>query len=135
MTLEKKSGNSTRFFCVLCADGSLRLVTVGVAASFQLQLGTLQKTHDGMGGTAPWLPRRLRGYRLSEKILTLLRPRGERLLQGIEKLLRPRLALLSDVALLRMTSVVVLLMGVVMFLPLPFMNSLPVAAVQNSLPA
>lgn len=87
------------------------------------------------GRTAPWLPRRLRSYRLSEKILTLLRPRGERLLEGIEKLSRPRLAPLSDVALLRMTSVVVLLMGVVMFLPLPFMNSLPVAAVQNSLPA
>jgi len=89
-------------------------------------VGSLQMA---WGRTAPWLPRRLRSYTLSERILALLRTRGERILQGIEKLSRPRLAPLSDVALLRMASVVVFLMGVVMFLPLPFMNSLPAVSV------
>lgn len=81
------------------------------------------------GRTAPWLPRRVRAYSLSEKVVTLLRTRGVRLLQGIERLSRPRFAPFSDVTLLRLASVVVLMMGVVMFLPLPFMNSLPAISV------
>ncbi|MCS6830577.1 MAG: exopolysaccharide biosynthesis protein [Armatimonadota bacterium] len=81
------------------------------------------------GRTTPWLPKRLRAYSLSEKTVNLLRTRGVRLLQSIEKLSRPRLTPFSDVTLLRLASAVVLLMGVIMFLPLPFMNSLPALSV------
>ncbi|MCS6950830.1 MAG: exopolysaccharide biosynthesis protein [bacterium] len=89
-------------------------------------LGSLQMA---WGRLTPWLPRRMRAYVLSERSVTILRTRGVRLLRGIEKLSRPRLAPFSDVVLLRLASVLVFLMGVVMFLPLPFMNSLPALSV------
>lgn len=89
-------------------------------------VGSLQMA---WGRTTPWLPRRLRLYKLPEGVRNVLRTRGVRLLQGIERLSRPRLAPFRDETLLRATSVVILLMGVIMFLPLPFMNSLPAISV------
>lgn len=73
----------------------------------------------------PWLPRRLSDYRLSRRAVEGLRHRGVSLLQRVERFSRPRWTPLGDESLLRACSVVVLLMGVVLFLPLPFLNTLP----------
>lgn len=81
------------------------------------------------GRRVPWLPARVRSYVLSERVVCLLRERGVRLLRVMEKLSRPRWVPFDDFMLLRLTSIVVLLMGIVMFLPLPFMNSLPALSV------
>jgi hypothetical protein len=77
------------------------------------------------GRRRPWLPRRVSDYRLSQRAVEGLRSRGVSLLQRVERFSRPRWTPLSDEALLRACSVVVLLMGVVLFLPLPFLNTLP----------
>lgn len=89
-------------------------------------IGALQMA---WGRRVPWLPARLQAYVLSEKVIRLLREHGVRLLRGVEKLSRPRWAPFGEKVLLRLASVVVLLMGIVMFLPLPFMNSLPALSV------
>lgn len=77
------------------------------------------------GRRRPWLPRRLSEYRLSPRAAERLRTGGVSVLQRVERFSRPRWTPLSDEALLRASSVVVLLMGVVLFLPLPFLNTLP----------
>jgi len=77
------------------------------------------------GRRQPWIPRRLAQYRLSEAAVAALRQRGVSLLQRFERFSRPRWTPMGDEALLRLTAVVVLAMGVVLFLPLPFLNSLP----------
>jgi hypothetical protein len=108
----------------------LSLVTVipvlppGSAAAVGLLyvIGGLQMA---AGRTRPWLPRRLASYRLSPRAVQGLRSRGVSLLERVERFSRPRWTPLSDRALLRASSVVVLLMGVVLFLPLPFLNTLP----------
>lgn len=77
------------------------------------------------GRRRPWLPRRLSDYRLPTRAVEGLRNGGVSLLQRVERFSRPRWTPLGDEALLRACSVVVLLMGVVLFLPLPFLNTLP----------
>lgn len=78
-----------------------------------------------VGKRRPWLPRRVSEYRLPDRAVAGLRDRGVALLQRVERFSRPRWTPLGDEALLRATSVVVLAMGVVLFLPLPFLNTLP----------
>ncbi len=77
------------------------------------------------GRRQPWLPRPVSRYRLSDRTVTELRRRGVPVLQRVERFSRPRWTPLTDEALLRATSLVVLAMGVVLFLPLPFLNTLP----------
>lgn len=92
------------------------------AVGFLYIVGGLQMA---AGRRRPWLPRRVSEYPLSSRAVESLRNRGVRLLQRVERFSRPRWTPLSDEALLRACSVVVLLMGVVLFLPLPFLNTLP----------
>lgn len=77
------------------------------------------------GRKRPWLPRRVSEYRLSPRAAEVLRTRGVSVLRRVERFSRPRWTPLGDEALLRAASVPVLLMGVVLFLPLPFLNTLP----------
>ncbi len=78
-----------------------------------------------VGRRRPWLPRRVMEFQLSDHTVAGLRARGVALLQRVERFSRPRWTPLGDEALLRAASVVVLAMGVVLFLPLPFLNTLP----------
>jgi hypothetical protein len=73
----------------------------------------------------PWLPRRVANYRLSARVVEGLRRRGVGLLRRIERLSRPRWTPFGDAVLLRLLAVVVLTMGFVLWLPLPFLNTLP----------
>ncbi|MDR5682611.1 MAG: exopolysaccharide biosynthesis protein [Armatimonadota bacterium] len=73
----------------------------------------------------PWLPRRVADYRLSVRVVEGLRRQGVGLLRRMERLSRPRWTPFSDAVLLRVAAVVVLAMGFVLWLPLPFLNTLP----------
>jgi hypothetical protein len=73
----------------------------------------------------PWLPRRVAEYRLSARVVQALRDRGVDLLRRVERLSRPRWTPFSDAVLVRVVAVVVLAMGLVLSLPLPFLNTLP----------
>lgn len=77
------------------------------------------------GRRQPWIPRRVSQYQLSERAVGALRHRGVSFLQRFERFSRPRWTPLGDDVLLRLTAVVVLAMGAVLLLPLPFLNSLP----------
>ncbi len=77
------------------------------------------------GQERPWLPRRLLAYRLPPRTAEGLRTRGVQILRRMERFSRPRWTPLGDVALLRVCALFVLAMGVVLFLPLPFLNTLP----------
>ena len=77
------------------------------------------------GRHTPWLPQRARNFRLSAKLLNLLQNHGVNFLQKVEKLSRPRLAALENPFMLRITGFMVVFLGLVLSLPLPFMNSLP----------
>lgn len=73
----------------------------------------------------PWLPRRMRAHRLSPKVIVALRERGLAVMERIERLTRPRLLLLEGGIALRLLAVLIVLNGVILFLPVPFMNTLP----------
>ncbi|MDR7613386.1 MAG: exopolysaccharide biosynthesis protein [Armatimonadota bacterium] len=78
-----------------------------------------------LGRERPWLPRRVLDYRLSHRAAEGLRNRGVRMVRYLERFSRPRWTPMGDAALLRLCAAFVLAMGVVLFLPLPFLNTLP----------
>ncbi len=77
----------------------------------------------------PWLPARVRRYRLSGRAVRVLRDRGLPLLQRVERYSRPRLAGLDQRIVTRVVAVAVLLLGVVLLSPLPFLNTVPALTV------
>ncbi|HEY6103899.1 MAG TPA: exopolysaccharide biosynthesis protein [bacterium] len=81
------------------------------------------------GRDEPWLPARVSRYRLSAKAIATLRNRGVPLLQRIERFSRPRLLPFNDRIASRGVAVIVLLLGIVLVPPFPFLNTLPALAV------
>jgi hypothetical protein len=81
------------------------------------------------GLSRPWLPARVRRYRLSAGTVRALRERGLPLLQRVERYSRPRLAGLNQRLVTRVVAVAVLLLGGILLSPLPFLNTLPALTV------
>lgn len=82
-----------------------------------------------IGLERPWLPRRVRGYRLSARAVAALHRRGVPFLRRIERLSRPRPLLYDDRIVTRGVALVVLVLGIVLLSPVPFLNTLPALAV------
>ncbi len=82
-----------------------------------------------IGLPRPWLPVRVRNYRLTSGTLRVLQERGIPLLQRIERLTRPRATWVPDAIVTRAVAVAVLLLGIVLFSPLPFFNTIPAMTV------
>ena len=78
-----------------------------------------------MRAPRPWLPERARRKELSEKALKLVRTKGRSTLEFVERFSRPRSPWLLSPLVLKVVAVVLALVGVVLVLPIPFMNSLP----------
>lgn len=81
-----------------------------------------------LGVPKPWLPNWARKHRLSEKTLSLLHAKGVPLARKIERFSRQRLEALHSRLSLALLGVVIVCIGVLLFLPLPFMNTLPAMA-------
>jgi hypothetical protein len=77
----------------------------------------------------PWLPQRIRKYRLSLQAVRRLRRRGVPFLERIERYSRPRPLPLDERLLTRAVALVMLILGVILFLPIPFLNTLPAISV------
>lgn len=73
----------------------------------------------------PWLPTRFRHYRLSPKIQGALQSKGVNLLKRMERFSRPRFSGLDTLLTRAIVGAIVMLLGLVLFSPLPFMNTLP----------
>lgn len=83
------------------------------------------------GARTPWLPARFRHRQLSPATTRALRQRGIPLIRAAERLSRPRGFWLGERLTLRIVGVVVLLMGIILLSPLPFLNTLPAVAVMT----
>ena len=81
------------------------------------------------GKDEPWLPKRLNRYRLSTRTIAALRTRGIPFLRRVERFSRPRPLLLDERIVSRGVAFVVLVLGIVLLSPLPFLNTLPALAV------
>lgn len=81
------------------------------------------------GKDEPWLPARLSRYRLSARTITALRTRGVPFLRRVERFSRPRPLLLDERIVSRGVALVVLVLGIILLSPLPFLNTLPALAV------
>jgi hypothetical protein len=77
------------------------------------------------GRTRPWLPCRARAYRLSPKAVRALQRGGVGFLRRVERFSRPRLDFAENPLTRRAIALLIVLMGIMLFLPLPFMNTLP----------
>jgi hypothetical protein len=81
------------------------------------------------GRDEPWLPARLSRFRLSTRTIASLRTRGVPFLRRVERFSRPRLLLVDERVATRAVALVVLLLGIILLTPLPFLNTLPALAV------
>ena len=82
-----------------------------------------------IGLDQPWLPLRARRYRLSSRAVIALRHRGVPVLRRIERYSRPRPIFVDDRIAARAVALAVLVLGIVLFFPLPFLNTVPALAV------
>lgn len=82
-----------------------------------------------IGLERPWLPARVREYRLSARAVQSLQQRGIPILQRIEQFTKPRQLWIPDAILTRIVAVAVLLLGIVLLTPLPFFNTIPALTV------
>ena len=82
-----------------------------------------------IGLDQPWLPLRARRYRLSSRAVIALRHRGVPVLRRIERYSRPRPIFVDDRIVARAVALAVLVLGIVLFFPLPFLNTVPALAV------
>lgn len=73
----------------------------------------------------PWLPRRVRSYQLSARVVSSLRRRGVSLMERIERVSKPRWLFIENVIALRFLALLIVANGIILFLPLPFMNTVP----------
>lgn len=78
-----------------------------------------------LGLDQPWLPHRLRTYRLSPRAVTALRQRGVPVVRRIERYSRPRPLFPDERIAARAVALAVLVVGVILFFPLPFLNTIP----------
>lgn len=78
-----------------------------------------------LGWTRPWLPVRVRAYNISPKILTTLQRSGVALMQRVEHLSKPRWTFMENPLMLRALGLLLVGIGVILFLPLPFLNTVP----------
>jgi hypothetical protein len=81
------------------------------------------------GAQRPWLPRRIRAYRLSRQVIVKFRQIGVKTFERIERVSRARATFLPDLIMARVIAVAVLLHGFVLLSPMPFLHTLPAIAV------
>lgn len=73
----------------------------------------------------PWLPKRLRKYRLTSKVVQALQNRGVAFMKRLERISKPRWEKVENPVSMRIMALLVILLGLVLFSPLPLMNTLP----------
>jgi hypothetical protein len=81
------------------------------------------------GSNRPWIPNRFRNAVLARGTVKVLRLRGLPLIRAVERFSRPRGLWVSERIMLRAVGVMVLLMGLILVSPLPFLNTLPAVSV------
>jgi len=82
-----------------------------------------------VGRPYPWMPQRVRNYKLSEKTMLKLRARGVPFFKTLERFSRSRWFFMEGKIMLCLVAITIIIMGFVLFTPLPFMNTLPAFAV------
>lgn len=112
-------------FMIVLALPTLIPVLPPLTAAFIGLLYALLALQMLIGLGLPWLPKRVRRYRLSNRIVTALRNRGVPFLRRIERFSRPRAMLLDERIVLRLVAVVLFVLGVILSGPFPFLNTLP----------
>lgn len=78
-----------------------------------------------VGLPRPWLPKRLRNYHLSPRVVQALQSRGVAFMKRLERISKPRWKNLENPVSMRVIALLVILLGLVLFSPLPLMNTLP----------
>lgn len=81
------------------------------------------------GAQRPWLPSRVRAYRLSRQTIVKLRQIGVKTFERIERVSRARATFLPDRITARVVAAAVLLNGFVLLSPMPFLHTLPAISV------
>lgn len=116
------------FMIVLALPTMIPILPPGSAATIGL-LYVILSVQMLIGWERPWLPPGVRHYRLSPSLLESLHRRGIPFLRRVERFSRPRPILLDERIIARIVAVAVFLLGVVLFSPLPFFNTIPALTV------
>jgi hypothetical protein len=81
------------------------------------------------GRRTPWLPRTITARSIARADFAALISRTAPLLRRFEHVLKPRLGLLVSPVAERLLGLALLILAVILFLPIPFGNMLPAAAI------
>jgi hypothetical protein len=81
------------------------------------------------GRKTPWLPRMVAERSIARTEFVALLARINPVLRRVERILRPRLGVLVSPAAERVLGIVLLGLSLILFLPIPFGNMLPAAAI------
>lgn len=82
-----------------------------------------------IGRRAPWLPKVVGARSLERSHFVMLIERAVPVLRAIERVLKPRLSVLVSPIAERLLGLWLFILSVVLFLPIPFGNMLPAAAI------
>jgi hypothetical protein len=107
----------TSYRCRLGTSAVLGLPLVLLAAQFLY------------GRKTPWLPRIVAERSIARTEFIALLARVNPVLRRVERILRPRLGVLVSPAAERVLGIVLLGLSLILFLPIPFGNMLPAAAI------
>ena len=112
-------------FLILALPAALPLPAPGYASPFGLIILILG-TQLLRGRPTPWLPERLRRYRVSWKLLDFSVRNGRVPFAAVEFFVRPRLeGLVRNRVFLALVSITILLMAASMCVPMPLTNTAP----------
>lgn len=78
-----------------------------------------------LGLPHPWLPQKVRRYSLSPRVVVGLQTHGVAFMERLERFSRPRWTFFEQQPALRFVALLIIAIGMVLFLPLPFMNTIP----------
>ena len=123
--LDRGSERSFGFLLILIALPALFPLLPPGASAVVGALSASIGLHMFLGLSRVWLPRRVREHRLSPVVMNALHTRGAALMERLERYARPRWRFMESAVMLRLLGAQVMAIGLVLFLPLPFMNTLP----------
>ena len=115
-------------FSLLALPAALPIPAVGYSVPFGFAI-ILLSFQFVIARPHPWLPRFILRRSLSSVLVKGMKEKGGPLIRRIEKVMQPRMALFFTPLGRILAGVMILLMGTLMMIPIPFTNTVPAAVV------
>jgi hypothetical protein len=127
LSLARKKGFGV-LLSLLALPSALPIPAVGFSVPFGFAI-VLLSFQFIIARPQPWLPRFILRRSLSSVLVKGMKEKGGPLIHRIEKMMRPRMAIFFTPFGRILSGMMILLMGTLMMIPIPFTNTVPAAVV------